>query len=394
MRFIFTFILLVFISFKTQAQTTHIVDNNDNGIGDFSSISSAISAASSGDILLLVPSVKSYGDVSFTSSGKKLTIAGGGFNGGDAVTTLLGSISLNGGSSGNTNLDGFVLGGFVCKSIDVNFVDSVKIKAVRTTEAISGSTAHIRVRNSEGAELEYFSSGSSQFSSTNGLKVFHGKVHEPTGASVLDIASTVNYVISNSIFSTGTTQTNGTNWINIDDDSEGSLVQNVIYIYNNQVARTAAFGAKTSLSNNIIHRASNSGVSAGAFTINGGQSYQNNSFFTVHSSFANSTSGGVLTIAAEADEDGNILSNTTIDGNTFRLADGSTGIDTGSGNDIDGTLADRGVYGGLDPMPAELANNAVGVSVVPTISKLRLSQPTAVTGGKVILKVTGKAKKN
>lgn len=58
------------------------------------------------------------------------------------------------------------------------------------------------------------------------------------------------------------------------------------------------------------------------------------------------------------------------------------------------TVAGRGVYGGLDPMPDELPNNAIGVSVVPTNAKMRLSQPTAVTGGKVILKVTGKSKKN
>ena len=394
MRSIFALLFLVFISFKSQAQTTHIVDNNDNGIGDFSTLSAAISAASSGDILLLVPSVDSYGDVSFSSTGKKLTIAGGGFNGGDASTTLLGSVSLSGGNTGNTNLDGFVLGGFVCKSIDVNFVDDIKIKAVRTTEAISGTTAHIRIRNSENAELEYFSSGSIQFNTTPGLKVFHGRVFETTGASVLDIASTTNFIISNTVLSTNTTQTNGTTWINIDNDLEGSLVQNVIYVYANQVARTASFGAKTSLSNNIVHRASATSVSSGVFTISGGQSYQNNSFHTIHSSFSNNTSGGVLNISAEADADGNILSNTNIDGTTFKLPETSTAKDSGSGNDSDGTVADRGVYGGLDPMPSELPSDAVGVSVVPTISKLRLSQPTAVTGGKVILKVTGRSKKN
>ncbi|NCQ10976.1 MAG: hypothetical protein GW809_02265 [Bacteroidetes bacterium] len=397
MRSIFALLFLVFISFKTQAQTTHIVDNNDNGIGDFSTLSAAISAASSGDILLLVPSVDSYGDLTVSSTGKQLTIAGGGANGGDASTTLLGAVKLEGGNTANTNLDGFVLGGFVCKSVDVNFVDNVKIKAVRTTEVITSTTAHIRIRNSENAELEYFSSGSIQFNTTPGLKVFHGIVYEATGAAILDIASTDNFIISNCAFNAiySGSINSGTTWLNIDDNSVGNLVQNIVGA-NNKVSRGVNFGPHTNITNTIFLAVHLSGGEQGKMVLSGGSSFQNNTFFVgSYGGFTNNTTGGILTISSTEDEDHNILSNPSIiDYISFKLPENSTAKDSGSGNDLDGTVANRGIYGGLDPMPEEVPSIAIGVSVVPTISKLRLSQPTAVTGGKVILKVTGKAKKN
>jgi len=45
-------------------------------------------------------------------------------------------------------------------------------------------------------------------------------------------------------------------------------------------------------------------------------------------------------------------------------------------------------------MPDVLPTNAVGASVVPSITNMSLSLPTAVTGGKVILNVSGQSKKN
>lgn len=393
MKHIITLILIIGLNLSVQAQTTHIVDNNPNGIGDFTKISDAISAASPGDIILLVPSVDSYGDISFTSTGKQLTIAGGGANGGDATTTLLGSIVLSGGSTSNTNLDGFVLGGFVCKSIDINFVDNAKVKAVRTTEVVSGTSVQMRVRNSENVELEYFSSGAVQFGTTPNLKLFHGHISESANIAILNITDATNFIISNTIFAAS----GGTaNWLTVDDNSTGQFAQCVIR-GSNKVTRTVNFGANTSIVNSIFAIVYVSGTERGGYTITGGSSYQNNTFYTTNSTYYalnNNTVGDVLTLDATADQDGNVFANPNMDANTYVLADGSAAKDSGSGNDLDGTIADRGIFGGLDPMPEELPNNAIGISVVPTISRLRLSQPTAVTGGKVILKVTGKSKKN
>lgn len=388
MKTLSSIILTLFVVVLAQAQTTHIVDNNANGIGDFSTLSAAISAAQPGDVLLLVPSPDSYGDLTLTSSGKRLTIAGGGFNGTTGMVTKLGSISLNGGSAGNTNLDGFVLGGFECKSIDVNFVDSVKIKAVKTTEVISSTNYWLRVRSSTGAEIEYITTGNAYFSSNNGMKVFHSRFTESAFPvtetdnvyAMVKILTTSNFILSNSIVHYGTGNDNY--FIKIDDSSSGLVNNNVFYKLTGGWKRFD-FGGSVTVTNNIFFD-----PTYYYFQVLNGQKFQNNTFWLAGGQQYLTIREGII------GSDENRFENPQINATTFLLSDGSPSIDSGSGNDLDQTVADRGIYGGLDPMPSVLPSNAIGVSVVPSITNMSLSLPTAVTGGKVILKVAGQSKKN
>ncbi|MGB5942963.1 MAG: right-handed parallel beta-helix repeat-containing protein [Leeuwenhoekiella sp.] len=59
--------------FALTAQTTHTVDNNPDGIGDFTELQAAVDAASDGDIIYVQPSSTNYGNTSIT---KQLTLVG------------------------------------------------------------------------------------------------------------------------------------------------------------------------------------------------------------------------------------------------------------------------------------------------------------------------------
>ncbi|NCP90837.1 MAG: hypothetical protein GW827_11470, partial [Flavobacteriales bacterium] len=227
MKFHSLVILIVFSFLSVNAQTTHIVDNNSNSIGNFANLSDAISAASAGDIIILVPSLKSYGDLSLSSTGKQLTIAGGGFNGSNGLVTKLGIISLNGGSSVNTNLDNFVIGGFECKSIDVDFVDNVIIKAVKTTEVINSTNYELRVRNSVGAEINYVTTGNTFFSSNDNFKVFHSVFIEKVNTTAVEIQTTNGFIFSNSFI--GYETNTDVHLFLVDESTTGDFKNNVVY---------------------------------------------------------------------------------------------------------------------------------------------------------------------
>jgi hypothetical protein len=391
MKTINSLLFACFFAGSLYAQTTHIVDNNDNGIGDFSSLPAAITAAAAGDVILVVPSAKTYDGFTLTSTGKRLTIAGGGANGAAGLVTKIGAISLTG-SINSTNLDGFVLGGFECESIDINFVDSVKIKGVKTTGFIAASTNYsFRVRSSTGAEIEFVSTNNAFFSGNTGLKIYHSMFTMSTNTNLFEIQTTNQFVISNSVF---LNNTRNQQMILVDEPSSG-MVANSFFFVNNTIQQLLNFGGAVNVINNIIHHPSygNYGI-----TIAGGQSYQHNTVFNNYgvAYITDNSSEGILTLASDGTPDAfqNRYINPGIDGTTYRLTDNSSSIDSGSGNDFDGTTADRGIFGGLDPMPQPLPNSAVGVSVVPSVTNVRLSLPTMVPGGKVILNVSGQSKKN
>jgi hypothetical protein len=394
-----TALLLSLAALTATAQNTIIVDNNANGIGQFTSLSAAVSAAQAGDIIMLIPSATSYGDLTMTSTGKRLTIAGGGYNGPVGRVTTMGSISLNGGSAVNTNLDGFVIGGVAVNSIDVNFVDNVKIKAVKTGAVIASTVYDLRVRNSVNPEVEYVSTRGINFTGNTGLKVFHVE-SRPGSSALFEIVTTTNFIISNSIVYSENETTGAL--ISTDAVSTGMWQNNVIYM-NSGRQRTSEFGGAVTLTNNIIFYTV-TWPSSGQ-TITGGQTWQNNTFWAsgqaIQSGYLVMPATVPLNATTLTDANNNQWSNPTfrnVDNQSsdlyFRLADNSPSRDSGSGNDVDGTQADRGVFGGLDPMPQTVPNAAIGVSVVPSVTSINLSLPTAVTGGQIILKATGQAKKN
>jgi hypothetical protein len=87
-----------------------IVDNNPNPVGDFTTLSAAHGAASSGDTIYVYPSLTAYAAITLT---KQLYIFGPGFDlglyGGQASTTvasIAGPMNFNNGSQGSV-LEGF-----------------------------------------------------------------------------------------------------------------------------------------------------------------------------------------------------------------------------------------------------------------------------------------------
>jgi hypothetical protein len=398
MKTLVTTLLLLAATLTTAAQNTIIVDNNPNGIGQYTTLSAAVTAAQAGDIIMLIPSATSYGDLNMTGTGKRLTIAGGGYNGPVGRVTTMGNISLNGGSAANTNLDGFVIGGVSVGSIDVNFVDNVKIKAVKTGAVIASTTINLRVRNSVNPEVEYVTTRGVNFTGNTGLKVFHIESRPGSGAA-FEIATTTNFIISNSLIISEYETTGAL--ISTDVGSTGMWQNNVIYMGSGR-QRGSDFGGAVTLTNNILYYTVD--WPSNAQLITGGQTWQNNTFWAgsnISNGYLVLPSGVGLNASNLTDANNNAWHNPNfrnVDTQNsdlyFRLADNSPSRDSGSGNDVDGTQADRGIFGGLDPMPQTVPNVAVGVSVVPSVTSINLSLPTAVTGGQIILKATGQAKKN
>lgn len=71
--FSFALVFLTTLFSYIQAQTTHVVDNNEGSGSAFTSLQAAIDAATAGDIIYVQPSPNSYGNIDMT---KPLTIYG------------------------------------------------------------------------------------------------------------------------------------------------------------------------------------------------------------------------------------------------------------------------------------------------------------------------------
>jgi hypothetical protein len=402
-------IMLSFSGFVT-AQTTHIVDNNANGIGDFDNIPAAITAASAGDVILLVPSPTSYGNISLNSTnGKQLTIAGGGANGVAGQYSIVDFIQLNGGSSGSTTLDGMIIGGLRTKGIDVRFVDDIEVKALHvegdgTQESITSNGANItlingqvRFDNSNNVTFEYTYLNNLVVSSVTGFAGYHIQAEEATAniALVLEISNTTNWILSNSILRDNTSG----EFISIDENSTGLINNSIIRINEYAAAANSIMTFnQTGLNNNVIMGYSSSNDARYNENFVGGSYYQSNFYINYLNREGTVSGDWPVQVYNTPDADGNAsyFGNETIfvDQNNYELAVNSILIDAGVGNDADGTTADLSIYGGLDPMPAQLPNEAIGISVVPTVTDLNISLPSAISGGQVIINVQGSSKRN
>lgn len=410
-QLLLTLTLMLSISGIVTAQTTHIVDNNANGIGDFDNLPAAITAAAAGDVILLVPSPTSYGNINLNSSnGKQLTIAGGGANGVAGQYSIVDFIQLNGGSAGSTTLDGMVIGGLRTKGIDVRFVDDIEVKALYvegdgTQESITSNgssvtlqNGQVRFDNSSNVTFEYTYLNNLVVSSVNGFAGYHIQAEEMTTNInlVLEISNTTNWILSNSIFRDNT---NG-EFISIDENSTGLMNNSIIRINEYQGAATSTMTFnQTGLNNNVIIGYSSSANDA-RYNENfvGGSYYQSN--FYINALNREGTVSGDWPVqeynTPDGDGNANYYGNETLFVNydSYDLAVNSILQDAGVGNDSDGTTADLGIYGGLDPMPSDLPGEAIGISVVPTVTDLNISLPSAISGGQVIINVQGSSKRN
>ena len=69
--------ILFLVSIPLQAQTVYVVDNNQGSGAQYTSVQTAVDAATAGDIIYIQPSPNSYGDINMT---KSLSIYGIGHN--------------------------------------------------------------------------------------------------------------------------------------------------------------------------------------------------------------------------------------------------------------------------------------------------------------------------
>ncbi len=100
-----TTLLAFLVSSAFTHATIHTVDNTLDAGAQFSSISSAISAASAGDTILVHPSDNNYGNISIN---KHVHLVGPGFNPeiSDGLTAQMNAVTLTNGSDG-TIIEGF-----------------------------------------------------------------------------------------------------------------------------------------------------------------------------------------------------------------------------------------------------------------------------------------------
>ena len=70
-------LILICLNFTIQAQTIHIVDNNQGAGAQYINVQDAVDAAAAGDIIYIQPSPNSYGQIQMT---KSLSIYGIGYN--------------------------------------------------------------------------------------------------------------------------------------------------------------------------------------------------------------------------------------------------------------------------------------------------------------------------
>ena len=370
-----TLLISFLVASVSIAQNQIIVDNNTNGIGQFTDLSDAIAAAGTGDIILVIPSAQTYESAGLTIAKSDITIAGGGGNGQLGEYTLIGPITVSAGQK-NITLGGFRSGNFTVIGGAAR-IRNLNIQAVYVNGDMTISSV-------DTLKLGYVRAVNLTVNSSTEFVAYHNMLQ--TEASIMAINTTNNFIFSNSLFEGGQ--------INVDANSVGLFNNNsVITSYN--ATTILNFGPTVNVTNNIFsHQPPNSGRS---LSISGGGVFQFNVLHNWFNSynFAASTMGTVTDV-----QSGNTNSNFTttnrdfINRTTFDLIESSLAKDIGTGLDADGTTADLGASGGLNPMPADIPSVGKGISVVPSITSIQLSLPNPASGGSVILNVTGQSKRN
>ena len=134
-----TSLLFLIVSYTLSAQTVHTVDNRPQSGAQHTTVASAISAASPGDIIYIQPSPTSYGNITIT---KTLTVIGGGHNldNFDGIRSTVGTILLQNNVSqdvSGTKITGLNIGSINGFSFGQNS-DNVHIINNRFTGTVNG----------------------------------------------------------------------------------------------------------------------------------------------------------------------------------------------------------------------------------------------------------------
>lgn len=394
MKTLITTITLLFSALSlTMAQNTIIVDNNPNPISNITTFSAGLTAAANGDIIMLIPSATSYGDLTIT---KEVTVAGGGANGNAGQFTEVGTVTVN--------ANNVTVGGMRMTSITALSDNDLTVSASFIVEEANFD-------NVTNLGFNYNRARNVVIASCDSVVMFKNYINVDTESittnGILEIESSNNVVIGNSVIRANSSQT----FVSVDNASSAIIFNNNVFDQDAYRSRMDfEFGSNSIMTNNIFE-ANHDGFTF-LMVVNGGSSYQHNLFTNIHGATTGITGTGITFeldydgagggVGTQEDENGNNFhvhyARTAVHaGSTFyQLATNSPAEDAGTGSDRSSPSdeADLGIYGGLDPMPSEGPHEAIGVSVVPSVTAIRLSLPSAATGGNIILNATGKAAQN
>ncbi len=352
---------ILFAAIGATAQTTRIVNNNPGATGGVNvytgatALQTAINASSSGDIIHIVPSTVSNGNVTITD--KSLTILGVGLNPqkGLGTRSLAGDITINGAASSGTRISG--------------------IHFLRMLPALSATTPHtvanLLIENCEFNSVQMLSNGNAIANLIVRNCVINSHQGFSSGPQAFEIFTNSGVLITNNIIR-GNSNTAGT------IHGDGLTIQNNLF-YGNGSGYVFINLDNSIVQNNIFLRISGA---AGPVSSNSGNTFFNNLVFgSSDNTFTNGTNGNSSTGHIIADPLVTNVPSTSGDWiYTYNIAlqTGSPAINAG----LDGT--NIGPTGGIIPFDTE-------GTLLPLIESINM--PAIVTKG-VDLQVNIKAKGN
>jgi hypothetical protein len=170
---LFLIVLLISLSITIQAQTVHVVDNNQGAGAQYTSVQTAVNAATAGDIIYIQPSPNSYGSINIT---KPLSIYGIGNNpelnsGQNSTVVTISFGNASGSKISGLNINGITLTGQTVISHDVIITNN------RINGSIVGNPLTNRANN----------------------VIISGNYLRKQNANLIDTHNSQNWVISNNI---------------------------------------------------------------------------------------------------------------------------------------------------------------------------------------------------
>lgn len=191
--------LLILIScFFSSAARTWVVDNNVKSIGDTSSLTAAISMASSGDTIIVQPSYQDYGNITLT---KKLVVYsnGGVINqGGIDFFASLTSLTINS-SAVSSVISGFrIIGSVSCAAKKTKILSNYILDGISITADSVHVLGNIFLNNSYYTTYLFYTANSKRIIVSNNFiqrKIITGVSYGSTASVFINFDSTC--VISN-----------------------------------------------------------------------------------------------------------------------------------------------------------------------------------------------------
>jgi hypothetical protein len=330
------------------------VSNNTNSPGQYSDIESAVTAANSGDTLLVAGSPTSYGSVSIN---KEIHIIGVGYkpNKDLPMFTEFSSVTFTYQGSGTIVSPYSNASRSSIKGCEVsNFYITGRSESIITNILI---------------ERNYFNSGLYISGYCNGVLAFNNNIYSSS-------TSGTNCIIANNIFRSSA---------NSDASSSQTIIKNNLFLGNGTTYAHSDLDYAV-VSNNIYYGSSPAkqySYSHEYTTFTNNLSYSSIND-TTSSTGTNSSSGNLVGVAPNFVSESDFSFNDTDD---FNLAPSSPAINAGS----DGT--DIGIYGGTYPWP-EGGSSGSGFMYsqepqIPQVNQMNIVNPSVPSNGNINVQIKG-----